>query len=131
MLTYLKSAGAPSSGLECFKLKVYGNFLNSSQLKKKYLILNTYMQKCFCGVLAVMLKFGLALRCPFGFCSECNIYVSIALLCTIRDSRFSLRHCGIAGTVTTAMVNVGVSCNSGMVSSFKSHLSFSQLLIVT
>ena len=97
---------------------------------KKYLILNTHLEKCFSGILAVMVKFASALRCPFGFCSKCNIYVSIALLCTIVDSRCPLCQCGIAGMVTTAMVNVGVSCNSNMISSFKSHLSFLQLLIV-
>lgn len=129
MLTYLKSAGAPSSGLERLQLKVYGNVLNSSHLKK-YLILNTYMRNCVSGILAVMVKFGSALRCPFGFCCKCNICVSIALLCTIVDSGFPLCQCGIAGMVTTAIVNVGVSCNSNMISSFKSHLSFSQLLAV-
>ena len=77
-----------------------------------------------------MVKFGLALRRPFGFCSECNIHVSIALLCTVIDSRCPLCQCAVAGMAMTAMATVGLSCNSNMISSLKSHLSFSQLLIV-
>lgn len=46
------------------------------------------------------------------------------------DSRCPLCQSGIAGMVTTAMVNVGLSCSSNMISSLKSHLNLSQLLIV-